>query len=96
MKFFSAVTLFGAVGSCLKGGTLYMTAPATDIPSFKRFLVELAGAVKDPYTKRRPYLVLDNHSAHRSAQVREQLERFHAIFQPAYSSPFNVQETVWA
>ena len=71
MKFFTSVTLFGAVGKSLKEGTLYMTAPATDIASFKKFLVELAGAVKDPYTKQRPYLVLDNHSAHRSVHVRE-------------------------
>ena len=73
-----------------------MTATATDIPSVKKFLVELAGALRDPYTRLRPYLVLDNHSAHRSLQVREELSRFHAVFQPAYSSPFNVQETVWA
>ena len=96
MKFLSAVTLFGAVGRCLKEGKLYMTAPSTDITSVKRFLVELAGAVRDPYTKERPYLVLDNHSAHRTPKVREELSRFHALFQPAYSSPFNCQETVWA
>ena len=80
MKFYSAVTLFGACGKSLKEGTLYMTAPATDIVSFKKFLVELAGAIKDPYTKQRPYLVLDNHSAHRSVHVREELNRFHALF----------------
>ena len=73
-----------------------MTASSTDIPEVKRFLVQLAGALKDPYSKLRPYLVLDNHPAHRSNQVREELSRFHACFQPAYSSNFNCQETVWS
>ena len=72
-----------------------MTADATDIPNVKRFLVELAKALKNPYGPR-PYLVMDNHRAHRSERVREELGRFRACFQPAYSSPFNCQETVWS
>ena len=73
-----------------------MTAAATNIPETKRFLVALAGALRDPYRRMRPYLILDNHSAHHSSQVRDELTRFHALFQPAYSSPANCQETVWA
>ena len=38
-KFMSAVTLYGAVGECIQNGKFYMTAPATDIPSTKKFLV---------------------------------------------------------
>ena len=73
-----------------------MIAPATDIASTKRFLLQLAGALKNPYSPLKPYLVLDNHPAHRSSQVREELSRFHVCFQPAWSSPANCQETVWA
>ena len=95
LKYLSSVTLFGAVGKSIRGGKLYMTADSTDIPNVKRFLVKLAGALRNPYGIR-PYLVLDNHRAHRSERVREELGRFRACFQPAYSSPFNCQETVWA
>ena len=73
-----------------------MIAPSTDIASTKRFLLQLAGALRNPYSPLKPYLVLDNHPAHRSAQIREELSRFHACFQPAWSSPANCQETVWA
>ena len=66
-----------------------MMASATDIEGVKKFLVQLAGAVKNPYSGSRPYLVLDNHQAHRSPKVREELERFHVLWQPAYSSPVN-------
>lgn len=73
-----------------------MTAPATDIPSVKKFLVELAGVLKDPYTRVKPYLIMDNHGAHRSDKIREELSRFHPCWQAPYSSPFNCQETVWS
>ena len=95
-NFLSAVTLFGAIGNCIQGGKLYMLANATDIPSTKKFLVQLAGALKDPYTRVKPYLVMDNHGAHRSDKILEELSRFHACFQVPYSSPFNCQETVWS
>ena len=52
--------------------------------------------MRTPYSGSKPYLCLDNHPAHRSAKVREELSRFHVCFQPAYSSPANCQETIWA
>ena len=96
LKYLSSVTLFGAVGKSIRGGKLYMIAAATDIVHVKKFLVQLAGALKNPYSAQRPYLCLDNHPAHRSRQVREELSRFHVCFQPAYSSPANCQETIWS
>ena len=63
--FLSSVTLYGAIGQCLKGGKLYMIAEGTIMPEFKRFLGKLAQALKNPYGWR-PYLVLDNHSSHTS------------------------------
>ena len=47
-----------------------MIAESTNIPETKRFLGELAKALKNQYGHR-PYLVLDNHSSHRSAQVND-------------------------
>ena len=87
--------MYGAVGKCIKGGKFYMTAEATNIPETKRFLVKLAGALKNPYGPR-PYLCLDNHRAHTSPRVREELARFNVCFQPAYTSPANCQETIWS
>ena len=57
-----------------------MMAPTTDIDSTKKFLVQLAGALRNPYSGSKPYLVLDNHPAHRTPKVREELERFRYIF----------------
>ena len=90
MKFLSSVTLFGAVGPCLQSGKLYMIANSTDISEVKRFLILLASALKNQYSRSRPYLVMDNHSAHRSPKVQEELSRFHPTWMPPYSSPFNV------
>ena len=42
MKYLSSITLYGAVGNCLKGGKFYMQAKSTSLPETKRFLVELA------------------------------------------------------
>ena len=57
-----------------------MMSKATDIAGMKKFLVQVAGALKDPYSSAKPYLILDNHPAHRSQRVREELSRFHVCF----------------
>ena len=43
-------------------------------------------------------IVLDNHSAHKSKAVMDYLEEqeVESIFLPAYSSPLNPVERVWA
>ena len=92
----SGVTLFGAIGNCL-AQPQYMLGPATDIVSFRKFLLQVVGALRNPYSAARPYLVLDNHPSHTSPKMREELHaRFHVCFQPTASSPVNCQETVWA
>lgn len=91
-----SVTLFGAIGPCLNE-PVYMNASATNIQEFKRFIIQMAGQLKNPYSARKPYLVLDNHPAHHSKEVAELLNQyFKPVFQPAYSSPFNCIETVWS
>ena len=105
------MTLFGAVGNCLNS-TQFMMGAATNIEEFKKFLVQVARAFRNPYAQVKPRLVMDNHPAHRSRHCRELLDQyFRPEFQPAYSksrrlptnslfpvlgSPFNVVETCWA
>ena len=95
LTFYSAITLFGAVGKAIEGGKFFMTAPATDIPSVQLFLVELARRFRNQYGLR-PWLVWDNAGAHRSDKVKPQLDRYRVAFQPSYSSQFNVVEWVWS
>ena len=44
----------------------------------------------------KPYLIIDNHPAHKSYAVRDLYKNFHILFTPAYSSFLNPQETVWS
>lgn len=91
-----SVTLFGAIGLCLKA-PVFMMAPATNEEHFAEFLVEIARGLKNQYRQRKPRLVLDNHPAHRSEGSLALLREFFVVdFQPAYSSNFNCQETVWS
>ena len=59
-QFLSSVTLYGAVGGCLIAPQ-YMMSNATDIPGVKKFLIQIAGALRNPYSGMKPYLVMDNH-----------------------------------
>ena len=71
-----------------------MQGAASTIEETKRFLVGLAGALRNPYGPR-PYLVMDNLQAHHSDKTKEERSRFHDCHQPGYSSCFNAQEWVW-
>ena len=85
LKFLHAVTLYGAVGKCIKGGKLFMTGVATSIPETKRFLVMLAGQLRNPRGPK-PYLCMDNHRSHKSDEVIEEMRPFVPCFQPPYTS----------
>ena len=88
-----------------------MIGNATNIEEFKKFLVQVARAFRNPYAQVKPRLIMDNHPAHRSRNCRELLNQYYRpAFQPAYNksiitltddisvigSPFNVVETCWA
>ena len=63
-----------------------MMGAATNIEEFKKFLVQVARAFRNPYAQVKPRLVMDNHPAHRSRHCRELLDQyFRPEFQPAYS-----------
>ena len=87
------VTVFGAVCKALPL-PVFLTSHTTNAEQFGRFIDHLKE--KTRYL-RRPELVLDNHRAHKTAENRAAMDQhFEVVFQPAYSSEANCQETVWA
>ena len=74
-----------------------MLAKSTNHRALKIFVRLLKSSLKNPYKQQKPWMVLDNHRSHYKSGARQLLEdSFNVIFQPAYSSPFNCQESVWA
>ena len=59
----SGVTLYGAIGSCLKH-PVFMTATSTNSESFELLTESVAASIKDGVVK--PYVIIDNHRAHHS------------------------------
>ena len=83
MTIFVLVTLFGAIGSCLRGGFVHMLGKATTCVEFERFLLVMAGRKKDPRSK--PWLVADRHTSHTSDKVAQTLEKhFRTLWTPTY------------
>ena len=72
-----------------------MTAESTCIVEFIKFVELMAENLKPEFRKRgsvKPWLLMDNHSAHRSPDSAPTLsQHFTAEWQPTYSSPFNCQ-----
>ena len=49
--------------------------------------------MKPEFKKRKPYLLLDNHGAHKAIQSKQLLQRhFRILWQPSYTSQFNCIE----
>jgi transposase len=72
-----------------------MTARSTNQEDFQRFLVKLRQHIKRGV--QRPYLVLDNHCAHRTKNVKAAMaEHFNVLFLPVASSEFNSCEWLWS
>jgi hypothetical protein len=60
----SGITLYGAIGNCLKTPSVFTVDEGTTIVGFKRFIETLVQ--QKIRIESKPYLILDNHSAHRS------------------------------
>ena len=58
---FQGVTLYGAIGKCLKH-PVYMTAESTNGTSFQLFAESICSALKEEVDSQ--VLLLDNHAAH--------------------------------
>jgi hypothetical protein len=92
-KRYGGVTIMGAVGNCLSK-SVFKLVPSTTKEVFMSFIEELSEFVKDGIQK--PFLVLDNHAAHRSKDVRPTLNQyFQPLFMPPYSCEFNSIEHCW-
>lgn len=72
-SYLKSVTVFGALGASLKK-PVFMGARATNQIEFRRFLDEIAWNLRNPYRRSKPYLVLDNHPAHRTKLSIKALE----------------------
>jgi len=61
------VTLYGAIGSCLKH-PVFMTAASTNSESFELFMESVAASIREGIVK--PHVIIDNHRAHYSKEVK--------------------------
>ena len=81
-------TLFGCMGTCLRNSVFYKIGSSTSIEEVQEFFVALARQRINP--NGRPFLVLDNHAAHRNVEtLRIMRQHFQPLFLPAYSCQFN-------
>lgn len=91
---FSGVTVFGAIGESIGGG-LFMTAKSTNTDDCLKFVRLLIDRLRP--REIRPYIVLDNHSAHKTKVVKDLLDsHFNVLYLPVASSEFNSIERAWA
>ena len=88
-------TVIGGLGSCIRGGFFGKIIRSTNKEDFVDFLESLATNLLN--TECKPWIVLDNHTAHHSHIGKEALERlFRPLFLPPYSCRFSSVETCWA
>ena len=93
----SNFTLIGALSAnCLNQYFYGTTVPSTNKETFLQFLLDLKDQILSEYAGVKPYLVMDNHSAHHSRLVKPVLEEFFTIlWMPSYSCQFNSIEQFW-
>ena len=58
-----AVTVYGAIGLVFHE-PVFMIAKATTKVETDRFVLEMAGKLRNPYSSRKVHLVADNHRSH--------------------------------
>ncbi len=87
----SSVTVFGALSRLLKKGFYFETARSTNTEDFKLFIARLLTKLNREAPRKqldsRPWLVLDNHSAHKNPEHLVFLDKnFRLLFTPTGSS----------
>ena len=89
--------MYGAIGDCLDR-PVFMKGKSTNEDEFCSFIRKVAKHVKCEYVgSKRPVVILDNASGHRSKKSRKLLsEHFFPVFMPPHSSFFNSVERVWS
>ena len=88
---YNAVTVFGAIGSCIKGNGVFMLAESTNAADFAKFLKKIKSSMKAPYKSMKPVLVMDNAAAHKERLVATPTLKslFTPFFTPPYSCTLN-------
>ena len=98
MKRARSVTVYGAVGECIPDRLYFELGPNTNQYDFIYFLENLHKKInKHLGTKNvKPYMVLDNHSAHWTADAKKALDKkFRPLWIPTSSCTLNSCEYVW-
>ena len=94
-KSIGGATVLGAIGDGLVESYFHIT-DTTNTENFNTFINDLVQQIR-PNLENRPYLVLDNHTAHKNVVIRPTLEQhFNVLWLPSYSCQFNSIETFWS
>ena len=90
------VTVFGAIGNCLKN-PVFRTAKSTKKHDYIEFMRLVKEQVRSIHHNQKPILLFDAHRAHTSLLAREEIPRmFVPLKIPVYSCEFNSIEKVWS
>ena len=90
------ITVMGAISDQLKR-PFFLVADSTNEEECRDYFRQLKSQVK-PFlaNRRKPIIVLDNATAHKTAATMNVLNTmYHPLFLPSYSSNFNSVEWVW-
>jgi transposase len=91
------VTVYGAIGVCLSKA-LFLQTKVTNEQATINFMKKLREhANKSMKPNEQIHLILDNHAAHHTIEMREVFENLNFIphFMPPYSPQFNSIEALW-
>lgn len=91
------MTVYGAIGNCVKNKFCFDLAESTNKVDFVKFLKTLRANL-DVKKQQKVYMILDNHSAHHSHVAKDAFvaNNFIPEFLPTCSSQLNSVERVWA
>ena len=89
------VTFYGAISNIFPRVEL-MTYHTTNQDGVRLFFLRLLERISELNLNCKPYLVLDNHRAHRARNLADIWPHFHRMYLPTYSSELNSVETVWS
>ena len=89
------LTVFGAIGACLVEPVMMLGDRGTNAEDFVKFLKLVVAQIAPGSQK--PYLVIDNASAHLGPDAKEFISKHFVPFNvPAYSCQFNSIEHLWS
>lgn len=94
-----SVTIYGAMGTCIRNGLFTTISSSTNQLDFARFIQAMRDSANCAIPKTKTiYLVLDNHSAHQTKFADEcmRILNIEPVRMPTYSPELNSIEVMWA